>query len=69
MLAPQQRKVIEMRYWDNMSIMEIATNLGFKRQSVASIHDQALAKLKKMLVTGKVTQMIRFSDQAVRTTY
>lgn len=65
-LSPQQQKIIELYYWENLRFGEIAAKLNLKRQTVAKYHDRALAKLKEMLVSGKVKSLILMADQTVQ---
>ena len=49
MLAPRQRSVVVLRYWEQMSTQETATVLGMSAGTVKSTMHRALARLRKGL--------------------
>ncbi|WP_227464540.1 SigE family RNA polymerase sigma factor [Nocardioides lijunqiniae] len=48
-LAPRQREVLVLRYWSNLSEIEIAEALGISRGSVKSTASRALDALERIL--------------------
>ncbi|WP_209021904.1 SigE family RNA polymerase sigma factor [Nocardioides sp. 503] len=48
-LAPRQREVLVLRYWSNLSEIEIAEALGISRGSVKSTASRALDALESIL--------------------
>jgi RNA polymerase sigma-70 factor (sigma-E family) len=52
-LAPRERMVVVMRHYFDMTVEDVATELGIAAGSVKSLNARALAKLR---VSGELTQ-------------
>lgn len=48
-LSPRERQVIQRRYWEDLSLEEIAPEFQITRQGVSLIEQKALQKLKRYL--------------------
>ncbi len=48
-LTEKQRLVIQLYYWENMTVTEIAKVLGLTPARVSQIHSQAMVKIRKYL--------------------
>lgn len=53
-LPPQQRQVIELTFWEDLSQYEIAEKMNISRNTVRGYLERAKENLRKMLTTGKV---------------
>lgn len=51
-LKPRERKIIELIYWNGMTLMEVACHIQLKEARVAQIHKDILAKLRSMMNEG-----------------
>jgi RNA polymerase sigma factor (sigma-70 family) len=50
-LPPKQRAVVALRYWEDMTVADIAETLGIPAGSVKSTLNRALSRLRKDLVS------------------
>ena len=54
-LAPRQREVLVLRYWSNLSEVEIARTLDISQGTVKSTASRALVALQKSMQTSTQT--------------
>lgn len=48
-LKPRERKIIELMYWNGMTLMEVACHIKLKESRVAQIHKEIITKLRTMI--------------------
>mgnify|MGYP001478432231 FL=1 len=48
-LTPREKQIIELLYWNGMTLMEVACHINLKESRVAQIHKEVLKKLRTML--------------------
>jgi RNA polymerase sigma factor (sigma-70 family) len=51
-LTPREREIISLKYYSNLKIREIASLLDLKEQTVANTLQNALAKLRRILIVS-----------------
>ena len=54
LLSPEERFLIESKYYDNMSIDELVSRTGFKKSAVKMKIHRTRLKIKKMMVAAQV---------------
>lgn len=61
-LTDQQRRVVEMIFWEAKSAREVAQTLGIRHQSILRLKKRALNKINRLLKGGASSRIMRGED-------